>query len=100
MDLPGIPELHIKLPRPVHDLHQIELTSRCNLRCVYCPSPNLKRPKVDMSEETFAKCLGWLTYAVKVHKQEEVNLAGIGESTLHPRFLEYATRVRQAIDTV
>jgi hypothetical protein len=82
---------------PLRDLHQIELTSRCNLKCAYCVSPTLKRPKIDMSQETFAKALKWLVYFVEHLGQEEINIAGIGESTIHPQFIPMLKAVRLAI---
>jgi hypothetical protein len=69
---------------PIRSIHQIEMTSRCNLKCTYCPSYRLKRPKLDMSWDTFKQSVEW---ARKFHQRygvSEVNLAGIGESTLHP----------------
>ena len=82
---------------PIRSIHQVELTSRCNLRCRYCPSPNLKRPKVDMAENVFARCLELALRCVVRGSQRELNLAGIGESTLHPRFAEYVARAREAL---
>src|SRR3990167_4554438 len=79
----------------INHIHQIEITSHCNLRCVYCPSPNLGRPKVHMDRPTFERSLAW---AKALHDrspgQPELNLAGIGESTLHPFFQEYIERAR------
>ena len=98
----SLPVLHIKLPRPVTAIHQIEITSRCNLRCVYCPSSQMMhatalraedpgtvspwRPAVDMAEDVFEAALSLARFFVRQGTQRELNLAGIGESTLHPQF--------------
>lgn len=72
---------------PLRTIHQIEMTSRCNLRCRYCPSPKLQRPKVDMEWEVFERTIEVIRQLMFARTQEyEVNLAGIGESTLHPSF--------------
>lgn len=62
-------------------LVQIELTNKCNLDCVYCPRPHLKRKKESMKLETFEKILevfGGNTKAVGLSKD--------GEPLLHPDF--------------
>lgn len=82
---------------PIRSIHQIEITSSCNLRCVYCPSPNLGRPKVDMDGTTFTRALEWVRHYVAAGTQGELNLAGIGESTLHADFVEYVKLAREAI---
>ena len=82
---------------PIRSLHQIELTSHCNLRCVYCTSPTLGRPKLDMDEPTFERALYWVRHFVREGTQEDLDMAGIGESTLHPRLPEYLKRAREAI---
>lgn len=74
----------------IRQLHQIELTSRCNLRCRYCPNPHLGRPKVDMDEDTFLAALTWAAEFAWRGDQREFNLAGIGESTLHPDLVRFA----------
>jgi hypothetical protein len=84
--------------RPVTDIHQIEITSRCNLRCHYCPSPKLQRPKVDMTFEHFARAFEVIRYFSQQLTQGEVNLAGIGESTLHPEFITFLEYARQEFD--
>lgn len=82
----------------VQSLHQIEITSRCNLRCKYCPHPHMTRPKVDMNMETFERCLHWVRRFVKEGTQgPELNLAGIGESTLHPEFEDMVRLARLAV---
>ena len=87
-----------KYPRPVRDVHQIELSSRCQLRCKYCPHwPNLPRPKEDMSRETFEATLDLIRYYVRQGTQTELSLTGIGEAMLHPDFVEYATKCREVI---
>lgn len=79
---------------PIAHIHQIELTSRCNLRCKYCCHPNMPRPKMDMDEETFKAALYWARFFVEKNGPHEVNLAGIGESTLHPRLVEFVAMAR------
>lgn len=90
--------LNVPLPREVKRIHQIEMTSHCNLRCVYCTSPNLGREKLDMEEGVFMRALEHVRYCVRHHGQRELNLAGIGESTIHPRFVEFVGLARKAVD--
>lgn len=88
---------------PIRRIHQIEMTSHCNLACRYCPSPKLQRPKLDMSEETYRKALHWAAFFKNASGgQLELNLAGIGESTIHPEFVRFVHLAREAIgwDTV
>lgn len=92
-----IPQINLKLPRPITSLHQIELTSRCNLRCRYCVHSGMPRPKIDMTEETFLQALYWVNYFRDRGTQGELNLAGIGESTMHPRFTEWLPLAREAV---
>lgn len=90
-------------PRPVTSIHQIEISSRCNLRCVYCPSPDIvsgkypRRAAIDMSAENFERALEWVAFYVRRESQTELNLAGIGESTLHPEFPDFVRLARRAI---
>lgn len=79
---------------PLQRLHQIEMTSHCNLKCRYCASPTLKRPKMHMTRETFVTALSWVSYFAEHCGQEEVNLAGIGESTMHPEFIDFLALAR------
>lgn len=81
----------------VRSLHQIEMTSRCNLKCKYCTHRKLGRAKEDMDHETFLHCLEVAKHFVAAGTQGELNLAGIGESTIHPRFIEYVRLAREAI---
>lgn len=81
----------------LREIHQIEITSRCNLRCRYCPSPHLPRPKVDMDEATYLRTLHWVRHFVAQRTQGELNLAGIGESTLHPDFVRWVFLAREAL---
>lgn len=85
-------------PRPVRDVHQIELTTRCNLRCHYCPHfPELPRKKEDMDWETFRASMDLVHYFVRQGTQTELSLTGIGESMLHPRFVDMVCYSRQVI---
>jgi hypothetical protein len=93
-------------PRPVRDIHQIELTTICNLRCKYCPSPHLDEPKekggygrakMHMEWPVFLKALDVVKHFVRKGTQTELSLTGIGESLLHPRFVEMVAAARGAI---
>lgn len=99
-----ITELFIRLPRPVTALHQIEMTSHCSLRCPYCPSKDIvsgkyeNRPALDMTLEHFEACIEHVAYFVHSRRsQDELNLAGIGESMMLPHFVEWTERARRAL---
>ena len=81
----------------VISLHQIEVTSECNLRCVYCLWPTMTRPKVHLSDADFAGALGWLDHYLAQGTQGEVVMFGTGEPFLHPHFVEMCAAVRQRI---
>lgn len=82
---------------PLLSVHQIEMTSRCNLRCRYCPSPHLGRPKIDMTEEHYLKALAWAKVFVARGTQTELNVCGIGESTMHPEFVRFLALAREVV---
>lgn len=81
----------------IQSLHQIEITSRCNLACRYCAHPKMPRAKQDMDEATFIQALTWVQRFARAGTQHELNLAGIGESTLHPDFPRWVGLAREAL---
>ena len=81
----------------VREIHEIELTSICNLACTYCPHPNLGRAKAHMEWSTFERTLEHIAYLCEKGTQGEVSLTGIGEAILYPRFIEALYRVREVI---
>ena len=81
----------------IRKLHQIEMTSRCNLRCRYCAHPTMSRPKIDMTEELYTKALVWARKFVFAGYQKELNIAGIGESTIHPDFVRFMHLAREIV---
>lgn len=86
--------------KKVTRIHQVELSSNCNLRCKYCAHPKMPRAKMDMTDEVFDRALWLAQYFVYYGAQTELNLAGIGESTIHPKFMEFVARARKALPTV
>jgi hypothetical protein len=82
---------------PIRAIHQIEMTSQCNLRCRYCTHPKMPRPKIHMDEATYAKALKWVKFFQSKKAHHELNLAGIGESTLHPDFVRNVFLAREAV---
>lgn len=63
----------------------IELTSKCNMNCKFCPHPVLKRKKQDMPHEYVVKILEEIT-----GKNKDVTFHVLGEPFLNKRFFEYA----------
>jgi radical SAM family protein len=93
-------------PRPVTSIHQIEVTSRCNLRCVYCPSRHLDKPidkggfgraKQDITLANFKRALLWAIHFDERGTQGELALTGIGEATMHPQFVEMLRLAREVL---
>lgn len=82
---------------PINAIHQVELTSRCNLACVYCVHPTMPRAKIDMDEETFVAAVRIAARFAGNGIQREFNMCGIGESTMHPRFVEFVAYARLAL---
>lgn len=80
--------------KKITQIHQVELTSRCNLRCRYCVHPTMPRPKMDMTLEIFERVL---ELVAGFPDQHELNLCGIGESTLHPQFSEFIGLARERL---
>jgi radical SAM protein with 4Fe4S-binding SPASM domain len=69
----------------------LEVTSRCNLRCTFCPTGNgtLGRVGADMEPTLFARVLA------RARPLEFVLLFQWGEPLLHPRFLDLARFARR-----
>jgi hypothetical protein len=81
----------------LREIHQIEMTSHCNLRCKYCPSPHLARPKLHMTEANWRRSLHWVGQFRERGTQGELNIAGIGESTMHPEFVRFLFIAREVV---
>lgn len=78
-------------------LTNLEISSLCNLACAYCPASQVSdhRPATLMDDSVFHAAMGWLEIFVRNKTQQEINLFGVGEPTLHPRLAEYAAQVRR-----
>lgn len=85
----------------VTGIHQIEMTSRCNLRCPYCAHPHMPRAKQDMNDDVFLESIRWVEKFVSDGTQaRQLNFAGIGESTLHPKFCEWVVFARSRLPSL
>lgn len=71
---------------------QIQVTSRCNLRCIMCPKTTFSKEWVmgDMSMETYSKISRYFPLV------EEVYLNAWGEPLLNPHIWEMAALARKA----
>lgn len=81
-------------------INTLELSSICNMACLYCTNRLMEqngRKREIMSDEVFKLSLTWLSRLVARGTQKEVNINGIGESTLDPSLLD---RIRAIINVV
>lgn len=78
-------------------IQRIEVTSRCNLACVYCLHPILTRPKQDIADRDWDGALDWIRWFVRRGTQGEVQLSMTGEPFLHPRLGELALELRAVL---
>jgi MoaA/NifB/PqqE/SkfB family radical SAM enzyme/alpha-beta hydrolase superfamily lysophospholipase len=67
----------------------IEITTRCNLRCTYCARTRSGPQGTDMPAETFFSILGLLPHAYRV------TLVGLGETLLHPSVVDLVAGASQ-----
>jgi MoaA/NifB/PqqE/SkfB family radical SAM enzyme len=72
---------------------QIEITSRCRMKCIFCPRQALKDKWVhgDLAGELYRDAI-----ASELHHFELVYLQGWGEPMLHPRLWDMLGLARQA----
>lgn len=79
----------------------IELSSLCNLACLYCVNRLLNekahRMPMVMGESVFKRALYWLDRLCQAGTQAEVNLNGNGESCLDPELPQRIARVREVM---
>ena len=61
----------------------IEITTRCNLRCAYCARTLFGRQGTDMPKGMFRSLLGLLPHAYRI------TLVGLGEPLLHPQVVDF-----------
>ena len=79
-------------------IHQIEVTTHCNLACVYCPHPKMRRKKEHMDFGTFMRAMQWVNYYEHLGNQKELAFTGIGEALLHPEFEDMLRFARRCYD--
>lgn len=70
----------------------LELTNKCNLRCVKCPTYETRRAKGFMEKELYTKVLRDIERAGVPVK---LGLSGAGESLLHPQIVEFVKLASQ-----
>ena len=74
-------EEHIKLMRK-HYFLDIELSTNCNLSCVFCPRNSIERHSVFMSDELINLLPEWLP------KNSSIMFSGMGEPLLHYKLMD------------
>ncbi len=67
----------------------MELTERCNLNCVNCFRNTWEHIPSDMSLEVFSKIKEDLP------KLDSIAIAGIGEPTVHPKFVQFSEELKE-----
>lgn len=86
-------------PRPIASIHQIEVTTHCNLRCKYCPYPKQEQlrnqAKMHMEWFVFERAMKW---AQRLNgNRDELSLTGIGEALMHPEFVRMLAYAREKL---
>jgi len=66
----------------------LEWTSKCNARCIMCPQELIEHPQL-MTADTFYKALA----RINTDDVFRTVIAGYGEPTTHPRFMEFVSAV-------
>lgn len=86
---------YLQMFDPDHLTFNIELSSACNLRCIGCPhadptfSSSRKTANIDMDQ-----LMAWLNG--HIHRIDQVRLYHMGETWLHPRWLEFCHFLKES----
>jgi radical SAM protein with 4Fe4S-binding SPASM domain len=72
----------------------VETTTKCNLKCKFCPLYIVDRPKINMEFELFQKLIEIIKNYKHDKKQIAFSLTGLGEPFLNPNQLEFMRMVR------
>lgn len=77
----------------MNSIYNVEITSKCQNSCEYCPHKELVRGKRDqhMGYKVWRKCIYWLERL----NQETVCLNGFGEPLLHPSLFEFIRELNE-----
>jgi hypothetical protein len=75
---------------------EIEVTNRCNTRCLHCPHDNISRPKGLMGLDTFQILADKI---LAFGKSKTVDFAGMGEPMLNPHLYRFIKYFSGKIDT-
>jgi len=74
-------------PGPISHV-RVTLTSRCNLRCVYCAVSQANYREIDMSDEVLSIALESIKGLSHYHRLEPIDMNGHGETTMNPGWIE------------
>lgn len=86
----GIKKPARDLIHPGPNIAQVEVTTRCNLKCRMCPRTHFSGEKhLDFPWEVFQR------FSVFFPRMDLVYLQGWGEPLMHPRFFDMVALVRQ-----
>lgn len=84
------PDEELENPAPLQQC-RVDLTSMCNLKCVYCAVSQPDYRGKHMPHQTFQAILDVIG---SDNRQLEVHLNGHGETTCHPKWVEYALLIQ------
>lgn len=71
-------------------LIDVELTNRCNMRCIFCAQRAMKRARVNMTEEHYSMLLD-----ETAPRGTPLRFIRWGEPLLHPRFLDFIRMAKE-----
>ncbi|CAB49873.1 tungsten cofactor oxidoreductase radical SAM maturase [Pyrococcus abyssi] len=79
-------------PKPDLKYLYLEITNRCNLKCEMCFKQYWEDEEGDMDWELFLKVLG---DAEELPELKMIYFGGIGEPSVHPRFMDMVREVKE-----
>jgi MoaA/NifB/PqqE/SkfB family radical SAM enzyme len=74
-------------PGPIRQV-RLDLTTRCNLRCVYCAVSHPSYRGTDMSDAVAKKAIALIVYLAQHYDLEPVDLNGHGETTFRANWTD------------